>query len=372
MAPSERATLMIREAEGGCVMAQTQLGFWHRGGDEGLEQDDVKAAAWFLKAADLGDARAQRYLAGCYYLGDIVEKSYALAAVVVAQGGRPRRRSGSVSSGQVVRVWGGGRQEGLASGEDVPGAQRRAGNLRPRESGRCRAELLKELRRCACCGTLDVHHMICAWCRNVRYCDATCQLRHWQRAADPHKPHCGRRREAAGAGGSSSSSSSSSSDPSDIADSETEAPAAMAKMEAAKAAVATAAAAAAAEAQEDVFASAAAVDEAIEAVEAAVTAATAARAAVLAAKVAPAAGKKERGRKAAKVKAAETAAETAAHTAAATQHAAQEAANEARAAFQAAQVGRCRSTVVKPDRVCAKAWCILYTRKRLPLSQNPC
>ena len=75
-------------------------------------------------------------------------------------------------------------------------------------------ELLKELRRCACCGTLDVHHMICAWCRNVRYCDATCQLRHWQRLVDPHRPHCGRRREAAGAGGSTSSSAPSSSAPS--------------------------------------------------------------------------------------------------------------------------------------------------------------
>jgi len=54
------------------------------------------------------------------------------------------------------------------------------------------------------CGKLDVHHMICAWCRNVRYCDSTCQLRHWQHAVDPHKPHCGRRREAAAAERSSS------------------------------------------------------------------------------------------------------------------------------------------------------------------------
>ena len=63
--------------------------------------------------------------------------------------------------------------------------------------------LLKELRKCVGCGELDVHHMICSQCRDARYCDDDCQLRHWQCPTHPHKPHCVRRREAAGARGSS-------------------------------------------------------------------------------------------------------------------------------------------------------------------------
>jgi hypothetical protein len=39
--------------------------------------------------------------------------------------------------------------------------------------------LLKELRKCVGCGELDVHHMICSQCRDARYCDDDCQLRHW-------------------------------------------------------------------------------------------------------------------------------------------------------------------------------------------------
>jgi len=64
--------------------------------------------------------------------------------------------------------------------------------------------LLKDLRKCVACGKLDVHHMICSRCRNVRFCDAACQLWHWESATDPHKLHCVKRREAEEAGGSSS------------------------------------------------------------------------------------------------------------------------------------------------------------------------
>jgi len=64
--------------------------------------------------------------------------------------------------------------------------------------------LLKELRKCVACGQLDVHHMICSRCHNRRYCDASCQLRHWNSPTNPHKLHCVKRREAADAGGSSS------------------------------------------------------------------------------------------------------------------------------------------------------------------------
>jgi len=44
--------------------------------------------------------------------------------------------------------------------------------------------------------------MICSQCRDARYCDDDCKLRHWQCPTHPHKPHCVRRRESAGAGGS--------------------------------------------------------------------------------------------------------------------------------------------------------------------------
>ena len=61
--------------------------------------------------------------------------------------------------------------------------------------------LLKELRKCVACGTLDVHHMICSRCRNVRYCDAACQMRHWRSPTDPHTSHCVMRREGGGGRG---------------------------------------------------------------------------------------------------------------------------------------------------------------------------
>jgi len=60
--------------------------------------------------------------------------------------------------------------------------------------------LLKELRKCVACGELDVHHMICPLCRDVRYCDRECQLLHWRCPTHPHKPRCVPRRESAGAG----------------------------------------------------------------------------------------------------------------------------------------------------------------------------
>jgi len=64
--------------------------------------------------------------------------------------------------------------------------------------------LMKELRKCVGCGELDVHHMICSQCRDARYCDDDCQLRHWQCPTHPHKLQCVPRREAAAADGGSS------------------------------------------------------------------------------------------------------------------------------------------------------------------------
>jgi len=63
--------------------------------------------------------------------------------------------------------------------------------------------LLKKLRKCVGCGELDVHHLICSQCRNVRYCDKQCQWIHWKCPTDSHQLHCVPRRELAGAGGSS-------------------------------------------------------------------------------------------------------------------------------------------------------------------------
>jgi TPR repeat protein len=131
-----------------------------------VEKDYALAAVWCLKAADQGEA------AGQFRVGTL----YAFGAMGVKKDLPLGKRYLELSAAQ-------GDEEAVA--------------------------LLKELRKCASCGKLDVHHMICAWCRNVRYCDGTCQLRHWQRLTDPHKPHCGRRREPAEADGSSSTSSAS-------------------------------------------------------------------------------------------------------------------------------------------------------------------
>jgi len=46
MAPSERAKRTRREADGGCWDAVTQLGWWNYRGEEGLEQNAVKAGAY--------------------------------------------------------------------------------------------------------------------------------------------------------------------------------------------------------------------------------------------------------------------------------------------------------------------------------------
>jgi len=79
MVPSEVAKHTRRAAEGGDATAQVTLGWWYRQGLEGLVQDDVKAAAWFRKAADLGFANAQCQLAVCYCTGQGVAQSVALA-----------------------------------------------------------------------------------------------------------------------------------------------------------------------------------------------------------------------------------------------------------------------------------------------------
>jgi len=282
MAPSERAKRMRREAEGGSGLsaaAQFTLGVWHQQGLEGLDQDDMKAVVWFCKAADLGFARAEAALAGCYGTGRGVQQNLALAA----EWGRKAADQGDTLAQFVV-----GRCLALGKGvkKDLPLGKRYL-ELSAAQGFKDAVMLLKQLRQCVACGRLDVHHMICSQCRNRRYCDKGCQLWHWNSATDPHKLHCVKRREAVGSG---SGAADPSADENKCAMKEAlnvEAAAAASKMEVARTAA--------------VFASAAAA--------ATVVAVTAARAAMLAA---PATSKKEKKKKAklvAKVKAAEATAE---------------------------------------------------------------
>jgi hypothetical protein len=198
MAPSERAEQMRRDAEGGSLDAQTWLGRWHFLGEEGLEQNLVEAAALFRTAADLGHAPAQFALCGCYHEGMEVLQSYALAA----EWGRKAADQGKAAAQFFVGdIYALGR---VGVKKDLPLGKRYL-ELGSAQGDETSVALLLDLRKCASCGKLDVHHTICAWCRNVRYCDKGCQLEHWQRSVDPHKPHCGRRREVVlEAGGSSS------------------------------------------------------------------------------------------------------------------------------------------------------------------------
>ena len=302
MAPSELAKQCLRAAEGGSAEAQTQLGWFHRRGEEGLEQDNVKAAALFREAADLGHPLAGHVLARCYHAGEGLDQNYAQAA----EWGRKAADQGNARAQLLVGKMYAYGKEGVK--KDLPLGKQYL-KLCAAQQGDQDAEndvaLLKELRKCASCGKLDVHHMICAWCRNVRYCGGTCQLRHWQRPTDPHKPHCGRRREVAGAGGVAS-------DPTADDNECAMEVVVTVEMEAAKVALVAASAAAAA----------------------AVTAVSAARAA---AEAAPAGSKKEKKKKAqlvAKVKAAEAtrhAAETAAQAAETVARAAGDATLEAEA-----------------------------------------
>jgi len=126
MAPSERAKQMRGSADRGSLEALTVLGLWHLLGKEGLEKDDVKAAALFREAAILGHASAQSQRTTCYYNGTGEEQSDALAA----EWGRKAADQGEAEAQGIVGTMyalGEGVKTGPASGEAKPGAQRRAG-----------------------------------------------------------------------------------------------------------------------------------------------------------------------------------------------------------------------------------------------------
>jgi len=197
MAPTERAKQARRAAEGGCAVAQTAIGVWHLKGGEGLPQDDLRAAAWFRKAAYLGLGAAQSLLSGCYNEGRGVEQSYALEAEWGRKAADQGNELAQFSVGKIYALGKVGVKKDLPLGKTYLELSAAQGYERA-------VTLLKDLRKCVACGKLDVHHMVCKRCYNRRYCDRTCQLRHWNSATGPHKLHCVKRREAAEAGGSSS------------------------------------------------------------------------------------------------------------------------------------------------------------------------
>ena len=306
MAPSELAEQTRRDAERGSAAAQTQLALWHLEGEEGLLQDDVKAAALFREAADLGIVAAQSLLALCNSDGTGLEQNLALAAEWGRKAADQGDRAAQFFVGDMYA------RGGMGVKKDLPLGKRYL-ELCAAQGKQEAAALLKELRKCVACGKLDVHHMICAWCRNVRYCDGRCQLRHWHW----HKPHCGRRREVAGAGaGAGAASSDTTADNDECAMQgtlELATTAAEAKMEAARAEAAKVEAAKAAVAAARAVA-AAAVTKMQATARVAAAANTTVIAARAAADAAPAASKKEKKKKAklmVKVKAAETAAQAA-------------------------------------------------------------
>jgi hypothetical protein len=140
--------------------------------------------------ADLALASVHQVMAG---------KGAAHDLQVAAAGWRESADQGDASAqlliGALLARGGGGVRRSLPLGKRYLELSAAAGN-------ETAVTLLKKLRKCVGCGELDVHHMICSQCRDARYCDDDCQLRHWQCLIDPHKPHCVPRREAAGAGGS--------------------------------------------------------------------------------------------------------------------------------------------------------------------------
>jgi len=196
MAPSERANQCLREAEAGSLEAQTQVGLCHLRGAEGLEEDHVLGAALLRKAADLGCKEAQGCLGTCYFNGWGVGQNAAQAVAWWRKAADNGYEAAQFLVGKTYARGEGGMKKDLPMGKIYL-------ELSAAQGDEDAAALLKELRECVACGKLDVHHMVCKRCYNRRYCDAGCQLWHWNHPTDPHRLHCVLRRESAGAGGSS-------------------------------------------------------------------------------------------------------------------------------------------------------------------------
>ena len=177
--------------------AQTQLGLWHLTGAEGLEEDNVKAVALFRTAANLGHVCAQSCLGSCYANGWGVDENISLA---VARWRKAADQGDGAAQYLLGEAYGLGQLDGVK--KNLPLGKKYL-ELCAAQGVADAVALLKELRKCVSCGKLDVHHMICSLCRKVRFCGKECQLEHWNHPTDPHKLHCVKRRESAGAGVSS-------------------------------------------------------------------------------------------------------------------------------------------------------------------------
>jgi TPR repeat protein len=193
MAPSRHAKQLRRETERGTASAEEQwlLGGLHERGEEGVTQDNVKASSLFRRAADRGHLTAHINLSRCYDRGHGVEQSRSLAVEWLRKGADLGSAGAQFAIGKRFA-------RGHYVKKDLPLGKMYlelcAAHGRHASASLDAVALLRELRKCVACGKLDVHHMICSRCRNVRYCDAACQLRHWNSPADPHTLHCSPRR----------------------------------------------------------------------------------------------------------------------------------------------------------------------------------
>jgi hypothetical protein len=211
-----------------------------------VQQDPAQAAAWFQKAADLGDAASKAEL-GSFLINGVEQsgvtrdaaRGLALAREAFAQGHTPALYliAGCFLLGQGVKkdaVHGVALLRQVINNADSSKADACCGLAMCYDrgtgveadtvqaalwcqravTGGCEfaSQLLPTIWKCELCGTAPARQL-CTRCRQVRYCDAVCQAAHWNRETDPHKGHCRRAGEASeegtAAGGGTSSSSAS-------------------------------------------------------------------------------------------------------------------------------------------------------------------
>jgi hypothetical protein len=152
---AERATVFYEiAAEEDHMAAQHRLGECFDKG-EGVEVDKAQAAFWYRRAANQGDVEAQ-FRVGVMYAEGLVVKN---------------NRKAKQRATHFMKL---------------------AANQGCEKS----VAMLKELRKCDGCGTLDVHHMMCPLCKMVRYCNRECQVAHWKRPTDSHRSLCAKTHRA--------------------------------------------------------------------------------------------------------------------------------------------------------------------------------
>jgi len=69
----------LKAAEQGNADAQRNIGFWYHLGRGGVPQDEKEALKWYLKSAEQGNAKAQCSLGGMFADGKGVPKDYGEA-----------------------------------------------------------------------------------------------------------------------------------------------------------------------------------------------------------------------------------------------------------------------------------------------------